>query len=267
MPIMIMAKAINMRCMGFCGVDDSVSAKLLQIVSLHYPWVEWGVLFRPDLTGTARYPTEQWIEELCQLQQSSGGKMQLAGHLCGERCQEILNGNFNFVREMAKKGFKRFQVNATAANNVHVDSAIHQQYIQNVKLCIAEVQEVEWIIQCNTETSFLWNALVEQPMPNMSMLYDASCGKGVLVTSFPSPSIYPTIRCGYAGGIGPSTIRQVMTAVNDVAADSASPVWIDMESSLRTIVKNSNGSNSDVFSVEKCFQCIEIGVEFGLPTL
>ena len=27
---------------------------MLQLLSTHYPWIEWGVLFRPDLEGTAR---------------------------------------------------------------------------------------------------------------------------------------------------------------------------------------------------------------------
>jgi hypothetical protein len=47
---------LNLRYMGFCGVDDSVvNPELLHLISLHYPWVEWGILFRPDLEGTPRY--------------------------------------------------------------------------------------------------------------------------------------------------------------------------------------------------------------------
>jgi hypothetical protein len=47
---------LNLRYMGFCGVDDSVvNPELVHLISLHYPWVEWGILFRPDLEGTPRY--------------------------------------------------------------------------------------------------------------------------------------------------------------------------------------------------------------------
>eukprot|EP01032_Pedospumella_encystans_P039078 gene39078-44302_t len=49
--------SINMRVIGFCGMDDSVSPDLLALVSSRYPWVEWGVLFRNDLEGTPRYPS------------------------------------------------------------------------------------------------------------------------------------------------------------------------------------------------------------------
>lgn len=42
---------LNLRVMGFCGCDDSVNPELLQILSIHYSWIEWGILFRPDLEG------------------------------------------------------------------------------------------------------------------------------------------------------------------------------------------------------------------------
>jgi len=37
---------ITLRCIGFCGADDSVEPLLLHAVSLAHPCVEWGVLFR-----------------------------------------------------------------------------------------------------------------------------------------------------------------------------------------------------------------------------
>lgn len=49
------APGLNLRYMGFCGVDDSVvNQELLHLLSLHYSWIEWGILFRPDLEGTPR---------------------------------------------------------------------------------------------------------------------------------------------------------------------------------------------------------------------
>ena len=43
------SKSLNLRAMGFCGVDDSVNPSLLQLISSKYSWVEWGALFRPGL--------------------------------------------------------------------------------------------------------------------------------------------------------------------------------------------------------------------------
>jgi hypothetical protein len=44
----------DLRYMGFCGVDDSVSSLALSLISEHYPWVEWGILFRSDKEGQPR---------------------------------------------------------------------------------------------------------------------------------------------------------------------------------------------------------------------
>lgn len=51
-----------LRFLGFCGVDDSVSATHLRLISKAFPWVEWGILFRADKEGSPRYPTWKWVE-------------------------------------------------------------------------------------------------------------------------------------------------------------------------------------------------------------
>lgn len=144
---------LNLRVMGFCGADDTVNVEHLQLLSIHYPWIEWGVLFRPDLEGTPRYATEEWVNKLTKINEDTGGTMRLAGHLCGSRCQEILDGNPTFVSKLAIKGFGRVQVNATVANNVTVDLNNLKQIATNIKLCIESVPEVEFIFQLNNEVS------------------------------------------------------------------------------------------------------------------
>ncbi len=32
------------------------------MIVLQYPWIEWGVLFRSDLEGTARYASWSYVE-------------------------------------------------------------------------------------------------------------------------------------------------------------------------------------------------------------
>jgi hypothetical protein len=39
---------MKLRKLGFCGVDDSVSPRMLGLICQSYPFVEFGVLFRPD---------------------------------------------------------------------------------------------------------------------------------------------------------------------------------------------------------------------------
>ena len=48
-------------------------------------------------------------------------------------------------------------------------------------------------------------------------------------------------------------------------------VWIDMESSLRSLVleegkEGGASTHRDVFSVEKCVACIEAGLQMGMPS-
>ena len=118
---------------------------------------------------------------------------------------------------------------------------------------------------------------------NMSILYDASCGKGELATVYPSPLTISSstsnnihgsessvsssqihVPCGYAGGIGPATIEQVLTAL--LPATSGTRVWVDMESSLRTLtITPASNVPVDVFDIHKCFLCVMIAIKFGLP--
>lgn len=139
-------------------------------------------------------------------------------------------------------------VNATAANGV--DTSRLAQQVPLLKRVILATPELEWIIQKNTETIPLWSGLCAQdPPPNMSVLNDASMGLGVAITTFEDPpSIHDAPRgCGYAGGIGPENVMQMLTAVAKVA--QGTPVWIDMESSLRTV---RSGEGVDIFDLEKC---------------
>lgn len=288
---------INLRAMGFCGADDTISPEFMQLLSTHYTWIEWGVLFRPDLEGTPRYASAEWVERLVKVNRECGSFMRLAGHLCKSRCQDILAGDYSFAKTLANKGFGRLQINATAANGVVVDPSRIDEYVANIRACILAVPEIEWIIQANTETKPIWERLVIPvtktvavsgststivSLPsNMSLLFDASCGKGELASSYPEPLRVNTnastnlggeggasgviqIPCGYAGGIGPTTIEGVLQ--NVAKAAKGTRVWIDMESSLRTLVLQKGSAEPvDVFDINKCFECVQTGLKFGLP--
>lgn len=82
-------KELNLRVMGFCGLDDTVDPHLALLLSTKYSWIEWGILFRPDLEGTPRYASSIYVKKLAAVNMECGSPMRLAGHLCGERCQEV----------------------------------------------------------------------------------------------------------------------------------------------------------------------------------
>lgn len=234
---------VNLRYLGFCGADDSCDPELLAAISARHPYVEWGVLFRPDREGQPRYASPEWVQRLAKVRRGCPA-MNLAGHLCGSRVPQVLAGDASFVEELYAKGFRRVQVNATAINGV--DTSKLKECVAGLRASMAAVPGVEWIVQRNDETRPLWEGLLEDPPSNMSLLFDASCGTGVLAETFPAP--HPTVPCGYAGGMGPGNIADVLPRV--AAASGGRATWVDMESRLRAQL-----DGRDVFCVDKCFKC------------
>jgi len=246
----------KLRKIGFCGVDDSVSPHLLGLICQSYPFVEFGVLFRPGKEGEPRFASNEWVEKLSKVALASNGKMTMAAHLCGSRVQEILNGKDEFVSTLYDKGFRRVQINATVVNGVDTSNLCN--CAATVQKIITKHQNIEFIIQKNDETQLFIDKILDIGLPfNVTMLYDESKGFGVLPNRWPTPP--PTeYNVGYAGGIGPSNIRKVLTDVVQLAGNGRS-VWIDMESSLRSIK-----SDKDVFDLDKCYECICAVCEMGM---
>jgi hypothetical protein len=266
------SKTMRLRALGFCGADDSVSPEHLAVIARAYPSVEFGVLFRPDREGRPRYASPSWVERLGRVAAAAaardgaaaagtnGNGMRLAAHLCGTRVNDVLEGKeegIDFLARLERLGFRRVQINATAANGV--DTSLLAESVP-IFACVAEEHpDLEFILQKNEETGPLCEGLLEffagEWPANVSMLLDESMGAGVSPSSWPPPPAeYPV---GYAGGIGPRNVRQVLQEIQKVAAGRT--VWIDMESSLRSI-KN----DLDVFDLDKCYEVIETVRDMGL---
>jgi len=263
----------QLRALGFCGADDSVHPNMLAMMSHAYPFVEFGVLFRPDKEGQSRYASSAWVERLKDVAAVPGSssrphKMKLAAHLCQSRVNEVLAGNDSFLATL-KGTFQRVQINATAVNGVamaYLDPDKIESTLQNVVKVVHNNPEFEFILQKNDETKPLWNGLLQLDSettgpagslpPNISMLVDESKGTGI-VSSTPWPSPSDAYQIGYAGGIGPGNIQTVLNDV--IKAGAGRTVWIDMESKLRSI-KN----DKDVFDLDKCYEVIDATCAAGL---
>ena len=179
---------IHLRCVGFCGADDSVEPALLSAISLQHNWVEWGVLFRPEKAGLPRFASEMWLAQLATANVER--TMRLAGHLCSTRVDELLRGDTEFVHRMHQElGFTRFQINATAANGCDTSlfstDAAAAETVTRLRAAFATLPHIEFIVQRNENTRALWERLLEEPPPNMSVLFDDSMGLGVSATSWP----------------------------------------------------------------------------------
>jgi hypothetical protein len=260
---------MKIHALGLCGVDDSVHPNQLVMYAHLYPLVEFGVLFRPDREGQPRYPTKEWVALLSETAGAKNhnprnrNKMKLAAHLCERRVDEVLRGDDSFVSELYEWGFGRVQINATAVNGV--DTSVFDKHptaaIKNFLAIVHHHPELEFILQKNDETRPLWEGVliytninnIEFPS-NVSMLLDESKGTGVLPKTWPPIPPDTTYKIGYAGGIGPSNVSEVLSKIREAVAevgDKDGGFWIDMESSLR-----SQKDGQDVFDLDKCYTVI-----------
>lgn len=247
-----MSNPPTLRALGLCGADDSVHPNMLILLSTAYPFIEFGVLFRPDKEGQPRYASPAWVSRLVQLKPPG---MKLAAHLCSTRVNEVLRGDDAFLQKLRTWGFSRVQINATYVNGV--DTSHMAESVPTLLTMIQTYPDLEFILQRNEETKPLWQGILDAgPIPrNVSMLMDESKGTGILCSSWPAPP--PDYEIGYAGGIGPDNITDVLTQVQDAAFGRS--VWIDMESRLRSI-KN----DKDVFDLDKCYDVIDAVCQAGL---
>ena len=159
------------------------------------------------------------------------------------------------------------------ANSVNVLPDKLEEIADQLRSCILEVPEMEWIFQLNEETRPLFDHMVEISfleaqgmLPNVSVLYDASCGLGVEADVYQEPLTIndQEVASGYAGGIGPHNIENILSKV--ARSSKGKKVWIDMESSLRTTVvpdKYAPDTPVDTFSIDKCFKCVLAGSKFS----
>jgi uracil phosphoribosyltransferase len=162
-----------------------------------------------------------------------------------------LNGDVQWIKDyLIPRNFLRIQVNATAINGV--DTSNLAAAAPRLLTAIGKCPMVEFVIQANEETSPLWKVIAEAAPQNASLLFDASCGTGKMMSSFPRPP-KDTIRFGYAGGLGPESLREIVRSMRADPGLKGMQVTLDMESMLRSTV---NGT--DRFDLSKAWACAEI---------
>jgi len=258
---------LNLDAVGFCGVDDTTDPAEVVEMSLAHPWIEWGVLFRSDKQGMPRYASNAFIEKLIRARprgmasKSPPVPLRLAGHLCGKECQSVLEGNPEVPQSLSSKfGFKRFQLNPTRVNGVDVSDLV--ACAASLRRVLEALPEIEFILQVNDETKDLFDAVFNakdrKPPANCAVLFDPSAGLGTLPESRPKP--LRGVHCGFAGGLGPDTITQELVAIGDACSHHDEPIWIDMESRIRT----TNLVGNDIFDLQKCREVVAKIIEAGV---
>jgi hypothetical protein len=182
----------------FTGADDRTDVDGMIELSAHYP-IEWGILFSPSQQGRSqRFPSGQAQSRFLW----SG--LDLAAHLCGAHSRNIMDGRD--IESPVDLGiFKRIQINTFNPDTARINT-FRKDWGPR---CIAQATGKTF----PKDTSIDW-------------LFDVSGGAGAVPEKWPP---YPGRFVGYAGGIGPDNVLQV---IDEIAASG--PYWIDMETKVRT---------------------------------
>ena len=199
------------------GADDAVDPNDLLELTREFPFVEWGILHSLKRAGTPRYPSDAWMSRLPPLP--------LSIHFCGTGARAILDADPHtcvpYLRGLPPN-VRRVQINGySPADSTIVRIAKRWPNLEFILQVRAEDELVEAAHQANC-------IVTSEPRGQASLLFDASGGRGI------EPARWPTrpfgAIMGYAGGINPENVLDVLRAIGPVTT----PFWIDMESGVRT---------------------------------
>lgn len=207
-----------LRLCTLTGVDARTEMAALSSLSEKFPFVEWGFLFSPKQQGLpGRYPP---ILELQRWFAALPAHVRVALHVCGDGVGNLLAGEAvisTLVDRVAARG-GRIQLNFNQRRDPVCIPSL-QRFITKAKAPI--------ITQHQPGNEALLAALAW--LPQHAILFDRSGGRGQVPDHW--PVAHPTKDCGYAGGLGPLTIRHELPRIFE--ATGGSVAWIDMETALR----------------------------------
>ncbi len=215
------------------GADDDVDPSKLVALSVEFPFVEWAILFSAKRQGGPRFPSVPWIARLREL--TRGTPVHLAAHFCWTHTRDTLAGNHRWLLDAL--GFQRIQFNGWEGQGL-------------ARLAVV-CRDVELIMQVRSEDMLQTAADVADDVASVggraSALYDPSGGRGI--ETFRWPLAPQGLRLGYAGGIRPSTVVDVLGDIGPVDHD----FWVDMETGVRV---------NDKFDIGLAREVLERAVHF-----
>lgn len=223
------------------GADDQTDPEQLARLSEQFSFVEWGVLLSSSKARRPRYPTAAWLD---RLQSCATEKMRISGHLCGALVKEICRGEFPV--HLDRPLFRRMQLNLAGHFGEIKDP-------QTLVRCLPRNRE--YILQIgHAENDGLRLAeSLQSSGLEISILLDSSGGRGLSPSRW--PALVPTLRCGFAGGLGPDNLEQELANLREVAGSAT--IWVDMESRVRT----TDGTTLDLSKVRACLEIVQSFVD------
>ena len=190
----------------FTGIDHNTCFDALnELVAGTTHHIEIGFLLNIQHQGSQkRYPTLEWIEDnITKLPNTSL-------HICGRESFKLLS---DFKLNNIIQNTQRIQLNGSYCANTIDDICIKYQ----------DHQIITQYTGSNLQTT------LDVSEPNHAILLDNSGGKGILRDNWsPIDTVKPV---GFAGGLGPTTLRLVWNYIKPHISNSS---WLDMENRIRT---------------------------------
>jgi hypothetical protein len=247
------------------GADDTVSPADLILISQRFPFVEWGILMNGKSWGGARFPSVEFINNLCRAVGSSPVPINLSMHLCGKIVQDILAGNSEFIDSIPGYIWSKFQ-------RIQLNTHGREHHFNNLGAALLKKHaDKTWIIQYDDVNNHVLTLCWQRDVENIAILYDVSHGAGLSPQQWPSAHL--NVLCGYAGGLGPDNLKTEIPKIHSAATDRFenrnNVYWIDMETKVRTFVDESTSAvefpGRDTFDLAKVRECL--GIAEGYVTV
>jgi len=277
---------MRLKTVTFTGVDEFTDLNRMVKLGVKYPFIEFGILLSKQRTGREnKYPSLSFLNNLYAFYSTNWQLLTLSAHLCGDFARTFSKGEFEVLDFFPNLEtlVDRIQVNVDRGfTGFDCDKLARQVYSEKypylrMKDYIIQIREKQihgcrepvtlkpdWTLEDNSffvtarkafdrYSGFKYRIL---PLP----LYDSSGGKGISPSEWFPPVTGPNWQnysTGYSGGLGPDNLKeelQNIASVVDSSVEQVCPIWIDMESKIRT---------GDKFDLDKVQQCCEIVANSG----
>lgn len=219
------------------GADEKTDLAALCHLANEYPEAEFAILYHPGKFGSPRYPSPEWLQKLWRLFDSSRllTRDSFAIHLCGTIIEDIVAGKAAAKLEAMGEVwsmFGRVQLNgAGPLRGKHRDLASASAMADSLR-GIPFWNRRTFIVQVDGVHDH-WLTRLSEAGFQTEALFDRSCGRGVQPGG-EWPWAFPKTRCGYAGGLSLENLEEQIPKILN-RSSVGKPIWIDMESSLRTM--------------------------------
>ena len=211
-------KGINR--VGLTGIDDFVDFQELVDIYKLYPFLEFGVCYDDPQNEQLKYSGYRLTQKLRLLYD-----FPLVAHLSERNVEQFLYTlDIDFLKDI---NWERIQINAEINKIEDL-----QKIIELAKKLADKIDFYGQIIlpeNHHTRSHFL-----ETHIPSfIDILSDVSGGKGIKPTVGSDWSPAYSSRFGFAGGIKPHNIKEVIKSLEKKIKPTNEFIWIDMESSLK----------------------------------